>query len=96
MAARSTRKSRAAADLEMPNNGASWRKVKSVRQYAVTSNMRSSNGSLHGRPRRGSFPISRRTTVTNLPKQRGLSPENGAIQDGSNAVITAGTTRSSQ
>ncbi|GAA5023655.1 hypothetical protein GCM10023335_56600 [Streptomyces siamensis] len=87
---------RSAADLEMPNSGASWRKVKFVRQYAVTSKMRSSNGSLHGRPGRDSFPISWPTTVTNLPKQRGFSPENGAIHDGSDAVITPATTRSSQ
>lgn len=49
-----------------------------------------------GRPRWISTDSSRRTAVTNLPKQRGLSPVNGPIQDGSDAVITPATSRSSQ
>ena len=36
-----------------------------------------------------------RSLVTSLPKQRGLSPVNGPIQDGCDAVITAPTSRSS-
>jgi hypothetical protein len=38
---------------------------------------------------------SRRTVFANLPKQRGLSPANGPIQEGSGAVITPATSRSS-
>lgn len=71
---------RSAADLDMPNSGASWRIVKFVRQYAVTSRTRSSNDRLHGRPLRTVSAPSRRSAVSSLPKQRGLSPVNGAIQ----------------
>lgn len=39
---------RSAADLDTPNNGASWRKVRLVRQYAATSSIRSSSGSAQG------------------------------------------------
>lgn len=84
---------RSAADFEMPKSGASWRIVKFVRQYVVTSSTRSSSGRLHGRPRRTASAPSRRNAATNLPKQRGLSPVNGAIQDGSDAVITTATAR---
>ena len=86
---------RSAADFETPNSGASWRIVKFVRQYAATSSTRSSSGRLHGRPLRTASAPSRRSAVTSLPKQRGLSPVNGAIQDGSDAVITPATARSS-
>lgn len=86
---------RSAADFETPNSGASWRSVKFVRQYAVTSSTRSSSDRPHGRPRRTASAPSRRSSVTNLPKQRGLSPVNGAIKDGSDAVITPTTPGSS-
>lgn len=54
---------------------------------------RSSGGRLHGRPGRTASASSRRNAVTNLPKQRGLSPVNGAVQDDSDAVITTATAR---
>ncbi len=58
---------RSAADFEIPNNGASWRSVRFVRQYAATSRTRSSSGRLHGRPfRTGSAP-SRRNAVISVP-----------------------------
>lgn len=85
---------RPAADFDTPESGASWRSVKLVRQYAVTSSTRSSSGNPHGRPRRTSSAPSRRSAVTCLPKQRGLSPVNGAIQDEADAVITPVTARS--
>ncbi len=87
---------RSAADLETPNSGASWRIVRFVRQYAATSRARSSRGRLHGKPLRTTSAPWRRRTVTSLPKARGLSPENGAIQDGSDAVITPVTSGASQ
>lgn len=87
---------RPAADFEMPNSGASWRIVKFVRQYVVTSSTRSSSGRLHGRPLRTSSAPSRRSIVTNLLKQRGLSPVNGVIHAGCVAVITAVTAGSFQ
>jgi hypothetical protein len=62
---------------------------------AVTSNTRSSGDRLHGRPRRTASAPSHRSLITNLPKQRGLSPVNGAVQDGSGAVITPTAPRSS-
>lgn len=43
---------RSAADLEIPNSGASWRMGKFVRQYAVTSRTRTSSDRLQGRPPR--------------------------------------------
>lgn len=52
---------------------------------------RSCSGRLHGRPHRGPFALSPRITVTNVPKQSGLSPVNLAVQDGSDAVITPAT-----
>ncbi len=82
---------RPAVDFEMPNSGASCRSVRLVRQYAVTSRTLSSSGRLHGRPRCTTSAPSRRSMVSSLPKQRGLSPANGAIQDGSDAVITVAT-----
>ena len=85
---------RSAADFETPNSGASCRIVKFVRQYAATSRARSSSGGLHGRPLRTASAPFRRGTVTSLPKFRGLSPVNGAVQDGSDAVITPATGRS--
>lgn len=85
---------RSAADFDRPKSGASWRSVKFVSQYVVTSRTRSSSGSPHGRPHRTSSALSWRSAVTSLPKQRGLSPANGAIQDGAGAVITPATARS--
>lgn len=41
---------RSASDFEIPNSGASWRSVKSVRQYAATSGTRSSRGGRAPRP----------------------------------------------
>ncbi len=87
---------RSAADLDTPHSGASWRIVRFVRQYAATSSARSSRGRLHGRPLRTASAPWRRKTVTSFRKARGLSPVNGAIQDGSDAVITPATRRSSQ
>ncbi len=75
-------------DPEPSNSGASWRIVKFVRQHAVTSRTRSSNDRLQGRPRGRSAARSRRTAATNLPKQRGLSPVKGPLQDGTDDVIT--------
>jgi hypothetical protein len=85
-----------AADFDTPNSGASCRNVRLVRQYAATSRTRSASGSLHGRPRLGASAPSLRNWVTNLLKARGLSPVNGAIQDGSAAVITPAIRRSFQ
>ena len=48
-------------------------------------------GRPQGRPRLGASAPSRRSTVTSLPKTRGLSPVNGSIQEGSDAVITPAT-----
>lgn len=87
---------RSAADFDTPNGGASWRIVKLVRQYAAPSSARSSNGRLHGRHLRTASAPSRRGTVTSSPKARRLSPVNGAVQDGSDPVITPATPRSSQ
>ncbi len=86
---------RSAADFDTPNSGASCRMVRFVRQYAATSSARSSRGRLHGRPLRTASAPSRRSTVTSFPNCLGLSPLNGAIQDGSDAVITPATPRSS-
>lgn len=47
-------------------------------------------GSMAGPLRTASAP-SRRRTATSFPKARGLSPVNGAIQDGSDAVFTPAT-----
>lgn len=44
---------------------------------------------LEGGP--GASAPSRRSVVSSSPKQRGLSPANGVIQDGSDAVITLAT-----
>lgn len=80
-----------AVDLETPNSGASCRNVRLVRQYAVTSNSRSSSGRLHGRSRWTTSAPSRRSVVSSLPKERELSPANAVIQEGSDAVITLAT-----
>lgn len=85
---------RSAADFDNPKSGASRRSVTFVRQYVVTSSTRSSSGSAHGRPRCTSSAPSLRSAVTSLPKQRGLSPVKGAVQDGADAVITPVTARS--
>lgn len=84
---------RSAADVDTPN-GASCRRVRFVRQYAAPSKTRSSHGSDHDRPLRTGSAPSRRSAVTSLPNRRGLSPVNGAIQEGSDAVITPATARS--
>lgn len=85
---------RSAADFEMPKSGPAG---------AVSGSFASRRRPQHPvlrdealwpafsdriRPSRGS-------AVTSLPKQRGLSPVNGAIQDGSDAVITPATPSSS-
>lgn len=82
---------RPAADLDTPNSGASWRIVKFVRHYAAISSTRSSSDRPHGRPRRAASAPVRRSVLTSLPNWRGLGPVSGAIQDGSDAVITAAT-----
>lgn len=86
---------RSAADLETPNNGASCRRVRFVRQYADTSRNLSSSGRPQGRPLLTGSAPSRRNAVTIFVDCRGLSPVNGAIQKGSDAVITPATARSS-
>jgi hypothetical protein len=58
---------RSAADFETPNSGASWRRVRLVRQNAATSRTRSSNGGLQGRPLRTGSAPSRRNAVISLP-----------------------------
>lgn len=80
-----------AVDLDTPKNAASWRRGKLVCQYASISSTLSSGDSFHGRPRPGASPPPRRSCLINLPEARGLSPANGAIQDGSDAVITPAT-----
>lgn len=82
---------RSTVDFDIPNSRASCRIVKFVRQYAATSSTRSANDSFHGRPRPWDSAPSRRSAVTNLPKTRVLRPVNGAIHDGSDAVITPDT-----
>jgi hypothetical protein len=82
-----------AADFEIPNNGPSCRIVKLVRQYAATSRTRSSRGRPQGRPLRAGSAPSRRSAVTSLRKLRRLSPVNGPIQDGCDALITPATRR---
>lgn len=52
-------------------------------QQAVTSATRSSRGGPHGRPRRTASASSRRDADASFPKERGLTPANGAIQVGS-------------
>lgn len=52
---------RSAADVGMPNSGASWRIVKSVRQYAVASGVQSTGSRLHGLPQRVASDPSRRS-----------------------------------
>ncbi len=54
------------ADFEMPNSGASWRIVKFVRQYAVTSSVWSSSDNPHGRPQWSVSTPAPRSTVTSL------------------------------
>lgn len=78
---------RSAADFETPNNGATCRNVRFVRQYVATSKTRSSSGSRHGRPRCTS-PPRRRTNATSLANCDSVSPENGSIHFGSSAEIT--------
>ncbi len=87
---------RLAADFDIANTGASCRNVRLVRQYAATSSTRSASGSLHGRPRPGASAPSLRSWVTSLLKMRGLSPVNGAVQDGSAPVIMPAMRRSFQ
>jgi len=62
--------------------------VRFVRQYAATSSALSPSERLHGRPLRTASPRWQHRTVTSFPKARGLSPENGPIHDGPDAVIT--------
>jgi len=74
---------RLAADFDTPYLVASWRSVRLVRQLAATSSTRSSNASLHCLAlRSGSAPLCRNVVISQ-PSWRGLSPVNGAVQDGS-------------
>lgn len=86
---------RSAADLDTPKSRASRRIVKSVRQYAATSRARSSSGRLHGRPLADRIRTLAPQHGHQLAEEAGLSPVNGAVQDGSAAVITPVTSRSS-
>lgn len=73
---------RSAADFETPYLVASWRSALE-RQLAATSSTRSSNASLHCLAlRSGSAPLCRNVVISQ-PSWRGLSPVNGAVQDGS-------------
>ena len=85
---------RFAADLDTPKRAASCRVVRFVRQYAATSSALSSSGRLHGRPLRFASAPSRRSAVSSFRNSYGLSPVNGPIQDGSDAVITPDMSRS--
>ncbi len=88
-------------DSELPATGPereAWRKQRTAvldeikaQGQAATSRARSSSERLHGRPLRTASAPSRLRTVTSFPNCRGLSPVNGAIQDGSDAVITPAT-----
>lgn len=60
-----------------------------MRQCAATSSTRFSSGSDHGRPLRTGSAPSRRGAVISLPNCRRLTPVNGAVQDGSDAVYDA-------
>ena len=57
---------RPTADLETPNSGASWRRVRFVRQQAATSSTRSSSGRFQGRPLRTGSAPSRRSAAMSL------------------------------
>lgn len=78
---------RPAADFETPNNGATCRNVRFVRQYVTTSNTRSPSGKPHGRSRCTS-PPRRRTSATSLANCVRGSPAKGSIHIGSPAEIT--------
>jgi len=78
---------RSAADFETPNNGATCRNVRFVRQYVATSSTRSSSRSRQGRPRWTS-PPRRRTSATSLANCASDSPENGSIHFGSSVEMT--------
>lgn len=59
------------------------------------SRTRSSKGRRHRQPRRTGPAPSQRKAGINLPNYRGLSPGERAVQDGSDAVITPATARTS-
>lgn len=80
---------RSAADFEIPNNGSSCRNVRFVRQYEATSGTRSSRGRLQGRPLPTGSAPSHCSALISLLNCPGFSPENGAIQVGSDAVTAA-------
>lgn len=86
---------RSAADSDTSNSGASLRRVRFVRQYVATSETRSSSGRRQARALSTGSAPSRRSAVTGFPNCRGPSPVNGAIQEGSDTVITPDTPRSS-
>lgn len=81
---------RSAADLDTPNSGPSWRRVRLVRQWPAARSTRSSSGTIQSRPlRTGWMPCHwHHYAVISLSNCRVLSPVNGAIQEGSDAVIT--------
>jgi len=83
---------RSAADVEIPNSGASCRGVRLVRPYVATGSTRPEAAATMAGPT-GSAP-SCRSAVTGLANRRGFSPVNGAVQGGSDAVITPVTARS--
>lgn len=88
---------RSAADFEMPKSGADRRSVKFAHQYVSTLRPVASGipaAAPRAPPRTLPAPP-RRRAVSNSPKPRGLSPVNGAVQDGSDAVITPATSRRS-
>lgn len=81
---------RYAAECETPNKGPIWRMVRFVRQYAATSMTRSGRSSAHcrpGLPSRISSPPRRATKRTSRLNWVGVSPVNGWIHTGLDAVI---------
>jgi hypothetical protein len=59
----------------------------------VTNSTRFSKARLQERPWRCESRALAAYAVISLPKQRGLIPVNGAVQDGSDALITPATNR---
>lgn len=85
---------RSAADFDTPQGELPHRQVCSP--VGHDQQCQSPRDRLHGRPSPTASALSRRRTVTSFPKERGLSPVNGAIQDGRDAVINLVATGSSR
>lgn len=76
-----------AADFDT-EQWAGHRIVRWVRRYSAPRRTRPSGGGSHGRPRPGASTPLRRRRVTDRPKAHGLDPENGTLQEGSDALVT--------